>query len=47
MGAGVGVVLFVSVGKVGAESEREGNERGRVLVCLSRGQDKQTLRTGL
>lgn len=26
MGAGVGVVLFVSVGKVCAESEREGNE---------------------
>ena len=44
MGTGVGVVLFVSVGKVGAESGMKG---GGVLVCMSRGQDKQTLRTGL
>ena len=35
MGAGVGVVLFVSVGKVGAESGKDGNEGGRVLVCMS------------
>ena len=36
MGAGVGVVLFVSVGKVGAESGKDGNEGGsRVSMYVS------------